>query len=110
GEADDVAHGGLSGLLGRPRREVDPATADLVSAERAADELLEAARDRAGNRLVRTLRRHGRPEREVVAAAAGAGLLVLCREGTDALGPRVRFVVEQAACPVLLVWPDGDPP
>lgn len=107
GEAEDVAHGGLAGLLGRPRREAGPA-ADLAATAAAAGELLDAARERAGNRLVRTLLRHGRPEREVVAAASGADLLVLCREGPDGLGPRVRFVLAQASCPVLLVWPEAE--
>ncbi|HZB50551.1 MAG TPA: universal stress protein, partial [Mycobacteriales bacterium] len=69
----------------------------------------------AGNRSVRPLRRRGRPEREVVAAAAGMDLLVLARDGDDrqlgprSLGPQTRFVVDHAPCPVLLVWPGPAP-
>jgi arsenical pump membrane protein len=50
-----------------------------------------------------------------VAAAAGADLLVLARDGDRSrLGPKSlgradRFVVDHAPCPVLLVWPDGTP-
>jgi nucleotide-binding universal stress UspA family protein len=61
------------------------------------------------------LERHGRPEREVVSAADGAGLLILARDGDRSrLGPRsigkaTRFVVDHAPCPVLLVWPEASP-
>jgi Na+/H+ antiporter NhaD/arsenite permease-like protein len=50
-----------------------------------------------------------------VAAAAGADLLILARDGDrsrlgpKSLGPAGRFVVDHAPCPVLLVWPE-DPP
>jgi len=50
-----------------------------------------------------------------VAASASADLLVLARDGDQArLGPKslgkaTRFVVDHAACPVLLIWP-GSPP
>ena len=59
--------------------------------------------------------RRGRVEREVAAAATGADLLVLARDGDRSrLGPKSlgkadRFVVDHAPCPVLLVWPDGTP-
>ena len=59
--------------------------------------------------------RHGRVEREVVTACAGADLLVLARDGDDerlgpkSLGRHARFVVDHAPCRVLLVWP-GEPP
>jgi hypothetical protein len=54
-------------------------------------------------------------EREVVAAAEGADLLVLARDGErgrpgpKSLGPATRFVVDHAPCPVLLVWPEPAP-
>ncbi|MYR60315.1 universal stress protein, partial [Streptomyces sp. SID625] len=59
--------------------------------------------------------RAGRVEREVVAAAEDADLLVLARDGERArlgphsLGPAVRFAVDHAPCPVLLVWPEAAP-
>ena len=51
-------------------------------------------------------------------AARGADLLVLAREGAAAgprsMGKAARFVVDHAACPVLLIWPgpvpEGPPP
>jgi nucleotide-binding universal stress UspA family protein len=67
-----------------------------------ADAMLAGAADRAGNRLVTVLRRVGNPEREVVAAGIGAELLVIARDD-GGLSPMVRFVVEHATCPVLLV-------
>jgi hypothetical protein len=51
----------------------------------------------------------------VVTAAAGAGLLIVARDGDQTrLGPRslgkaTRFVVDHAPCPVLLVWPETAP-
>jgi hypothetical protein len=51
----------------------------------------------------------------VVAASARADLLILARDGDQtrlgpkSLGKTARFVVDHAACPVLLVWP-GAPP
>ena len=57
----------------------------------------------------------GRPERAVVAASARADLLIVARDGDRArLGPKslsktTRFVVDHAACPVLLVWPGSAP-
>jgi hypothetical protein len=61
------------------------------------------------------LGRVGRVEREVVAACADAGLLVLARDGDRTrLGPRslghaTRFVLDHAPCRVLLVWDDQPP-
>jgi len=50
-----------------------------------------------------------------IAAAEGAGLLVLARDGDRArlgprnLGPASRLVVDHAPCPVLLVTPEPAP-
>jgi len=109
-----VAHGAFAGLLGRGRRGRDPGRhiADLAATSGA--ELLAAAADRL-DRPARLEQRHGRVEREVVAAAEGAALLVVARDGDPArlgphsLRPHARFVVDHAPCPVLLVWPH-DPP
>jgi nucleotide-binding universal stress UspA family protein len=115
GDLEEVLRGALAGVLGRGRQEGHPAAAVRQVAERSADEVLAAAGERAGNRPVRFLRLRGRPEREVVAAAAGADLLVLARDGDDrqlgprSLGPQARFVVDHAPCPVLLVWPGEVP-
>lgn len=56
-----------------------------------------------------------RVEHEVVAAADSTDILVLARDGDrDRLGPRSlgpagRFVVDHAACRILLIWPDIAP-
>jgi nucleotide-binding universal stress UspA family protein len=50
-----------------------------------------------------------------VRAAAAADLLVMARDGDQSrLGPKslgraARFIVDHAACPVLLVWPETAP-
>ena len=114
-EAAAAAHGAYAGLLGRsrPDRDPGPRLAELGAA--SARELLEAAAERLGRPCV-TAERRGRAEREVVAAAEGAGLLILARDGDDtrlgprSLGPASRFVVDHAPCPVLLVWPREAPP
>lgn len=107
-----AAHGALAGLLGRGRRSPD-ASLDALSADAVA-----ALLDRAAQRLGRpstTENRTGRVEREVVAAAEGATLLICARDGDRSrlgprsLGPATRFVVDHVPCPVLLVWP-GDAP
>ena len=108
--AVDAAQGAFSALLGRggagPGRQLE------AMAEAAATELLEAAAARLA-RPAGQLRRRGRPEREVVAAARDAALLVLGRQGAEAgprsLGKAARFVVDHAPCPVLLVWPGPAP-
>jgi len=80
----------------------------------AAQALLEDARERIG-RPAETVARRGRVEREVVAAAQDADLLVLARDGDrkrlgpKTLGPPARFVVDHAPCRVLLVWADEPP-
>ena len=111
----DAAHGAFTGLLGRTG--ADPGAQLAAMAETAASELLGAAAARLG-RPCQQLRRLGRPEHEVVTAAEGAALLVVAREGTAAgpksMGKTARFVVDHAACPVLLIWPgpvpEGPPP
>ncbi len=114
GDLEEVPPGAFAGRLGRTR-ETDSGAAASRLAEQSADELLAAAGERAGNRPVRFVRLRGRPEREVVAAAVEADLLVLARDGGDrrlgpgSLGPQARFVVDHAPCPVLLVWPGEMP-
>ncbi|MEV7420158.1 universal stress protein [Streptomyces sp. NPDC089919] len=109
-EVPGAAHGAYAGLLGRARPDRDPGTAVEHLAEAAGARLLAAAADRLDRPCTRTERR-GRVEQEVVAAAAGAGLLVVARDGDRArpgprsLGPAGRFVLDHAPCPVLLVWP-----
>ena len=112
GELEEVAAGGRAGLLGRRPPPPRGPSWDEV-ADGAARALLADARDRLG-REAATEVRHGRVEREVVAACDGADLLVLARDGERKLGPpslgkHQRFVVDHAPCRVLLVWPD-DPP
>jgi nucleotide-binding universal stress UspA family protein len=115
GDISAAAHGAYVGLLGRgPRRDRDPGPRLAELGAASAAELLEAAA-RALGRPCTTMERRGRVEREVVAAAEDADLLVLARDGDDArlgpksLGPASRFVVDHAPCPVLLVWPRETP-
>jgi nucleotide-binding universal stress UspA family protein len=113
-DAPGAAHGAYAGLLGRGRPERDPGQRLAELGAAAARESLLAAAERL-ERPCSTLLRHGRVEREVVAAAEGAGLLVVARDGDDtrlgprSLGPASRFVVDHAPCPVLLVWPRETP-
>ncbi len=115
--SDDVgaaAHGAFTGLLGRGHADPDPADAVARIGADAETALLDAAADRIGREVLRE-HRHGRVEREVVAAADGADLLVIARDGDrrrlgpKSLGPPTRFAVDHAPCPVLLVWPDAAP-
>jgi nucleotide-binding universal stress UspA family protein len=114
-EVPDAAHGAYLGLFGRSRPVgSDPgARLDEMAAESASD-LLEAAARRLGRRCER-LEIHGSTERAVVAASASADLLVMARDGDrsrlgpKSLGKAARFVVDHAACPVLLVWPESAP-
>jgi nucleotide-binding universal stress UspA family protein len=110
-----TAQGALAGLLGRSSRSAGPDRDGIRDlAEEVARELLDAAREAVG-RPATTEQRHGRLEREVVAAAEGKDLLVLARDGDlRRLGPHslnaaTRFVVDHAPCPVLLVWPSPPP-
>ncbi len=109
-----AAHGAYAGLFGRGRPDRDPGTRLEELAAASAQQLLRAAAERLGRPCTR-LERSGRIEREVVATAEGADLLVLARDGDRTrLGPRSlspasRFVVDHAPCPVLLVWPETAP-
>lgn len=82
--------------------------------EGAAQEILEEGRRYLPE--AELLRRTGRPEREIVNAAAewNADVIVLCprspHDGGPMLGPKsvghvARFVLDHAPCPVLLVRP-----
>ncbi|MFK0112801.1 universal stress protein [Streptomyces sp. NPDC091217] len=109
-----LAHGAFAGLLGRAGSEPDPERRLVELGGASAAELLDAAEARLGRPCTR-LARAGRVEREVVAAAEGADLLILARDGDrsrlgpHSLGKAVRFAVDHAPCPVLLVWPEGAP-
>jgi nucleotide-binding universal stress UspA family protein len=110
----EAVHGAYGGLLGRGTRTRNPAHTVEEQAGAASTELLDAAERRLG-RPVSRLVRNGRIEREVVAAAEGATVLVCARDGDRSrLGPRslgrhTRFVVDHAPCAVLLIWPDEAP-
>jgi nucleotide-binding universal stress UspA family protein len=115
-DVSGAVRGAYAGLLGRAGR--DPASRLEEMAATSASELLEAAAARLGQGLGRPCERlevTGRAERAVVAASAQADLLIVARDGDrERLGPKslgkaTRFVVDHAACPVLLVWP-GSPP
>ncbi|HYQ63357.1 universal stress protein [Actinophytocola sp.] len=109
-----AAHGAFAGLLGRWHRERDPGVRLAELATAAADQLLRDAAARLG-RPCTTTARAGRVEREVLAVAEDADLLVVARDGDrrrlgpKSLGPPSRFVVDHAPCPVLLVWPETAP-
>ncbi|MEV6684476.1 universal stress protein [Streptomyces sp. NPDC051130] len=109
-----AAHGAFAGLLGRGHPERDPGTRVEQLAAASAGRLLADAAQRLGRECTR-IERTGRIEREVVAAAEGAELLILARDGDRthlgprSLGPASRFIVDHAPCPVLLVWPETAP-
>jgi len=114
-DVPDAAHGAYAGLFGRGHRAADdPGTRLEKMAATSASDLLKAAAARLGRRCER-LEVQGRPERAEVAASADADLLVVARDGDRTrLGPKslgkiTRFVVDHAACPVLLVWPEPAP-
>jgi nucleotide-binding universal stress UspA family protein len=109
-----AAHGAYAGLLGRGHPERDPGTRLESLGTAAAQQLLRDAAERLGRPCTR-LERAGRIEREVIAAAEDADLLVLARDGDrtrlgpKSLGPASRFVIDHAPCPALLVWPGPAP-
>jgi nucleotide-binding universal stress UspA family protein len=114
-EVADAAHGAYLGLFGRGHgagRDPGARLDDLAAA--SAGDLLARAADRLG-RDCEKLEIHGHAERAVVAASAQADLLVMARDGDrsrlgpKSLGKAARFVVDHAACPVLLVWPEPAP-
>ena len=115
--ADDIpqaGHGAYAGLLGRGRPGRDPGTRMEQLAASSATEILDAAAGRLAVPCTRA-ERHGRVEREVIAACEDADLLILARNGDRTrLGPRslgkaTRFVLDHAPCQVLLVWPEAAP-
>jgi nucleotide-binding universal stress UspA family protein len=114
GDAPAAAQGAYAGLLGRGRPDRDPGQRLAELGAASAREMLDAAAGRL-NRRCSVVQRRGRVEREVVAAAEGADLLVVARDGDDArlgprsLGPASRFVVDHAPCQVLLIWPRETP-
>ena len=105
--------GARAGLLGRGHSYDVAGAAEKVLTDGQA-ELLRAAQARLG-RSARLVARQGRTEREVIAACAEAGLLVLARDGDHtqlgphSIGHHARFVIDHAPCRVLLVWPDEPP-
>lgn len=110
GDVEGVIGGARAGLLGRHPPPPPPHERRLGAiSEEAAHQLLSDARARFG-RDATTETRHGRVEREVVAAAAEFDLLVMARDGDPghpgprSLGPHARFVLDHAPCQVLLVW------
>lgn len=108
----DAARGAYLGLLGRAGRNPGARVTELAAI--SAAELLEAAAGRLGIRCER-LEIQGQAERAVVRACARADLLVMARDGEvgllgpKSLGKATRFIVDHAACPVLLVWPESAP-
>jgi nucleotide-binding universal stress UspA family protein len=114
-DAPAAAHGAYAGLLGRGHPERDPGMRIAKMAAASAVQILQAAAAQLGMPCTQ-LQRTGRIEREVVAAATDAGLLVVARDGDrtrlgpKSLSPISRFIVDHAPCPVLLVWPERAPP
>jgi nucleotide-binding universal stress UspA family protein len=109
---EQVARDAFAGLL--ERGGLDPGDAFEGVQEDQAATLFDEAEARLG-RPARRLWLRGRVEREVVAAADDADLLIVARDGDlrglgpRSLGPAARFVVDHAPCQVLLVWPGGPP-
>ncbi|WP_232667040.1 universal stress protein [Pseudonocardia sp. TRM90224] len=108
----EAVHGAFGGLFGR--RGHDPGDAVAAQGVEGTHELLVQAEQRLDLPARREVR-VGRVEREVVAACEHADLLVCSRDGDrsrlgpHSLGRHLRFVVDHAPCPVLLVWPDTSP-
>jgi nucleotide-binding universal stress UspA family protein len=114
GELPAAARASYTGLLGRGHPERDPGREVARISAESASNLLQAATERLG-RPCTWLHRSGHIEREVVAAAEDADLLILVRDGDrrhrgpKSLGKESRFIVDHAPCPVLLVWPGPAP-
>jgi nucleotide-binding universal stress UspA family protein len=111
-DVEDLASRGGARLLGR-HPPPPPGPPLRAIADEEAQALLEEALNRFG-RSANTEARRGKIEREVLAACAGADLLVMARDGESrlgpkSLGPRTRFVLDHAPCQVLLVWPEEPP-
>lgn len=111
-DVEEFAARGPARLLGR-HPPPPPGPPLRAVAEEEAQALLSEARARLA-RPAQTESRRGRVEREVVAACAGADLLILVRDGEPRLGPKslgkhTRFVLDHAPCQVLLVWPEPPP-
>lgn len=100
----------------RPPRPPLPRREQMRQAENvSAQEILEEGRRFLGD--AETLRRTGRPEREIVYTAVEwrADLIVICSRSPQGGGPLLfgpksvghvaRFVLDHAPCPVLLVRP-----
>ena len=107
----ETAHGAFGGLLGRGG--ADPGQRLLARSEAAANELLDRAQARLGREAGR-LQLKGKGKHEIAAAVSGATMLIVGRDGhgpgPKSLGKDVRFVVDHAPCPVLLIWPGPPPP
>lgn len=99
------------GRLGRHRPPPGPPVREIAEAE--AQALLQRARERLGREAEISARR-GRIEREVIEAAEGFDVLVMCRDGEPrrepkSIGHYARFVVDHVGCPVMLVWAQPPP-
>jgi nucleotide-binding universal stress UspA family protein len=108
---DEPARDAFTDLLGPAGNEPGESFAGIEEDQAAA--LFDEAEARLG-RPARRLWERGVAQHEVIAAARDADLLVCVRDGgpgrtgPDSLGPVARFVLDNASCGVLLVWP-GDP-
>ncbi len=101
--------------FGRPPMHHQPVTDEMMAAEaEAAQETLNAGLVYA--KSAETLLRHGRPELEIVNAAAEwkADVILICARaeygepphiGPRSVGHVARFVLDHAPCPVLLLRP-----
>jgi nucleotide-binding universal stress UspA family protein len=111
-DVEEFAARGPARLLGR-HPPPPPGPPLRFIADEEAQALLADAQARFG-RPAQTVARRGRVEREVVAACAGAEVLILARDGEPRLGPKslgkhTRFALDHAPCQVLLVWPESPP-